>query len=155
MRVALTVILLGITWLLWSGVYQPLILGLGALSVLLALLLAGRTGFFRRGIFSLHLLPRLPRFWAWLFVEIVRSNLAVLRIVLSRRPRVSPKVVTLHTHAGPIAQMLLANAITLTPGTLTMDVHEGRLRIHCLTGDAGCSLEAGEMARRVEQVTGD
>jgi len=155
MRATLTLLLLGVTWLLWSGIYEPVILVLGLLSCLLALFLAYRMGFFRHGIFSLHVSPRLPRFWAWLLVEIVKANLTVATVVLRPHRRISPTVVDIRTHAGPIGQTLLANAITLTPGTVTLDVDEGRLRVHCLTRAAADALLAGEMNRRVASVTAD
>jgi len=151
----LTLLLLGATWLLWSGVYQPLMLGLGLLSCLLALYLGHRMGFFERGIFSLHLLPRLPRFWVWLLIEIVKANLSVAAVVLRPRKAISPTIVDVQTESGPIGQTLLANAITLTPGTVTLDVDDGCLRVHCLTRVAADGLLAGEMNRRVSAVTTD
>ncbi|MGH8197509.1 MAG: Na+/H+ antiporter subunit E [Steroidobacteraceae bacterium] len=155
MRATLTLLLLGVTWLLWSGIYEPVILALGLLSCLLALFLAHRMGFFTPGIFSLHVSSRLPRFWAWLLVEIVKANLAVAAAVLRPRRSISPTVVEIRTRAGPIGQTLLANAITLTPGTVTLDVDEGRLRVHCLTRAAADALLAGDMSRRVASVTAD
>lgn len=155
MRVLFTFLLLALTWLLWSGVYTPLILGLGLVSCAIAIYLAHRMGFFARGIFSLHVSARLPRFWAWLLVEIVKANFMVAAAVLFPARRVRPSVIDIHTGGGPIAQTLLANSITLTPGTVTLDVHDGRLRVHCLTESAMRELRGGEMDRRVAAVTAD
>lgn len=155
MRVLFTLLLLALTWLLWSGVYTPLILGLGLLSCTIAIYLAYRMGFFARGVFSLHVSARLPRFWAWLLIEIVKANFQVAAAVLFPARRVSPAVIDIRTGGGPIAQTLLANSITLTPGTVTLDVHEGRLRVHCLTATAMRELQDGEMERRVARVTAD
>jgi len=155
MRKVLTLLLLGATWLMWSGVYQPRMLGLGLLSCLLALYLGHRMGFFERGIFSLHVSPRLPRFWAWLLIEIVKANLSVAAVVLRPRKSISPTIVEIRSESGPIGQTLLANAITLTPGTVTLDVDDGRLRVHCLTRTAAEGLLAGQMNRRVSTVTTD
>ncbi len=155
MRILLTLLLLAVTWLLWSGVWQPLQLTAGALSCLLAIWLSWRMGFFSRGLFSLHVSPGLPRFWAWLLVEIVKSNLQVVRVVLNPRRRLSPSVVEIRTTTGPVGQTLLGNAITLTPGTVTIDVHQGRLRVHCLTQEAAEELQAGQMDARVRRVTMD
>ena len=44
---------------------------------------------------------------------------------------------------------ILGNSITLTPGTLTLDVYEGRLLVHALTPEGAESLRRGEMQRRV------
>jgi multicomponent Na+:H+ antiporter subunit E len=50
---------------------------------------------------------------------------------------------------GPVDLTLLGNSITLTPGTLTLDVYEGRLLVHALTPEGAETLRRGEMQRRV------
>jgi multicomponent Na+:H+ antiporter subunit E len=154
-RRILTFLLLFLTWLLWSGVYLPMLVGLGLMSAALAVYLAHRMGFFERRTYSLHLLPRLPRFWAWLLVEIVKSNIGVAAVVLRPGKLLSPTIIDIQTESGPIGQTLLANSITLTPGTVTLDVADGRLRVHCLTRAAADDLLAGEMVRRASAVTMD
>lgn len=140
-------------WLLWSGLYTPLLIVLGLLSCLLTLIIARRMGFFAPTAFSLHLIPRLPSFWAWLGKELVKSNLEVARIVLSPKLPISPTLVTLPAlPRGQVAQAILGNAITLTPGTVTVDDHEGKLIVHCLTREGAQSLRDGEMNRRVAAV---
>ncbi|MDG1287720.1 MAG: Na+/H+ antiporter subunit E [Rickettsiales bacterium] len=148
-------ILLAVSWLLWSGIYKPLLLGLGAFSCVLVLIVASRIGFFDKGVFSLHLGPRLPRYWIWLLKEIVISSLDVSRIVLSPSLPISPTVVKLKdTPDDPVGQAILGNAITLTPGTVTMDIVEGQMKVHCLTKDAAAAILAGEMSRRAHTLVG-
>ena len=50
-------------------------------------------------------------------------------------------------------QALLGNSITLTPGTVTLDDHEGELVVHCLTDATAKDLEAGGMNRRIAALT--
>ncbi len=149
MRVWLTLALWFATWLLWSGLYKPLLINLGVLSCLLTLLIARRMGFFGPDVFSLHLTGRLVPFWGWLSKELVKSNIEVARIVLSPRMIISPTVVNLQAlPKGRVSQAILGNAITLTPGTVTIDDYEGQLIVHCLTCDGARTLQAGEMNRR-------
>jgi multicomponent Na+:H+ antiporter subunit E len=156
LRIAVAAVLLASTWLLWSGHWTPLLLTLGAASCGLALLVALRTGFFDPDAYTLDLAPRLLRYWLWLLGEIVRSNLAVTRVVLSRTREIAPEVVRIDAkHLPPRIQALLANAITLTPGTVTLDVNEGVIEVHCLTREIAAELEAGAMLRRAEQLIGD
>lgn len=156
MRRAMLLLILFGTWLLLSGYLEPQLLALGAASALLVCFLALRMGFFATEAYLFHLLPRLPRYWAWLLKEIVKSNLEVARIVLDPRLPISPTVVKLDaSRLGPVGQALLANSITLTPGTATVDVNDGQLTVHCLTREAGEALLEGEMSRRVAAVTGD
>ena len=152
-RYAALLLLLMAAWLLWSGVYTPLLVGLGALSCVLSLYLAHRIGFFD-DLFSLYAIPRLPRYWGWLLLEIVKSSLDVTRIILHRQLPISPTVVEFDAAPkGPVGQAILGNSITLSPGTVTLDVHDGRLRVHCLTREAAATLLSGEFNRRAAELT--
>ena len=107
-------------------------------------------------MFSLQVIPRLLRYWAWLSPEIVKSSLDVARIILHRRLPISPTVVEFDAAPkGPVGQAILGNAITLSPGTVTLDVHDGRLRVHCLTQKGADALLSGEFNRRAAQLTKD
>ena len=150
MRVVLTLLLWFLAWLLWSGIYKPLLIVLGVLSCLLVLVLSRRMGFFEKGVYSLHLIWRLLPFWGWLGKELVASNLQVARIVLSPTLPISPTVVKIEAlPEDPVGQAILGNSITLTPGTVTLDDHEGVLLVHCLTEEGAEALVEGDMNRRV------
>ncbi|XOV85173.1 MAG: Na+/H+ antiporter subunit E [bacterium] len=150
MRLVLTFILFMVIWLLWSGLFKPLLITLGVISCVLTLFMANRMGFFKREVFSLHLTHRLIPFWGWLAVELVKSNIDVARIVLSPKMPISPTVVQLTAQSqNPVLQAILGNSITLTPGTVTLDDHEGELLVHCLTKQGADALLEGDMNRRV------
>lgn len=146
-------LLLVAAWLLWSGIYKPLLLWLGAISCALSVYIAYRVGFFARTT-GLHVIPKLPRFSLWLLVEIFKSSLEVVRIVLNPRLPISPTVVYIDAKPeGPIGQVILSNSITLTPGTVTLDVFNNRLSVHCLTREGAKALESGDANRRVAALT--
>jgi multicomponent Na+:H+ antiporter subunit E len=152
--VATLALLLVAAWLLWSGIYKPLLLWLGAFSCLLSLYIAHRVGFFKQST-GFHLLPRIPRFSLWLLVEIVKSSLEVVRIVLNPKLPISPTVVEIEAKPeDEIGQVILANSITLTPGTVTLDVFNNRLLVHCVTREGAQTIEAGDVNRRVAELTG-
>lgn len=145
----------GAAWLFWSGIFTPLLLAIGAICCVGVLLLARRTGFFDREVYTLHLGPRLPRYWRWLSIEIVKANLTVVKIVLSRHPRIQPTLVTVHaSELSSVAQAILANSITLTPASVSLDVEDGRILVHCLTKESAEDVRRGEMLQRVAAVTG-
>ena len=149
-RILILAVLLIAAWVLWSGYLKPLLLGLGALSCLLTVWIVRRMGYFDDENFAFHYDWRLIGFWAWLGREVVVSSIEVARVVLRRRLVVEPKVVNIDgSGLGPVDLALLGNSITLTPGTLTLDVHEDRLLVHALTADGAAALERGEMQRRV------
>lgn len=155
-RVAAAGGLFVVAWLLWSGHYSPLLLALGAGSCLLSLWLAMRTGFFDRDVYSLYLGPGLPRFWGWLLGEIVRSNFTVARVVLARRMPVAPELVTVDaSRLSPVAQTMVANSITLTPGTASINVDGGRIEVHCLNGAVAAAVRGGGILERAAALAGE
>ena len=101
----------------------------------------------------LHLIWRLLPLWGWLGKELVVANLQVARVVLSRHMNISPTVIRLQALSeDPISQAILGNSITLTPGTVTVDDHEGELLVHCLTDTSAAGLRSGEAERRVARL---
>ncbi len=141
--------LLVLAWFLWSGMFQPLLIGLGVLSCALTLIVVQRMGYVTSEL-SAVFNTRLLAYWLWLGKEVVLSSLEVARVVLNPKLPISPRVVRIRANATqPFAQALLGNSVTLTPGSVVLDVHEGYLTIHTLTEDGAQSLEAGDMNGRV------
>lgn len=149
-RMLILLLLLIAAWVLWSGYLKPLLLGLGAFSCILTVWIVRRMGYFDDEMFAFHYGGRLLGFWAWLGGEVVKSSVEVARVVLQRKVEVEPAVVEIDgSSLGPVDLALLGNSITLTPGTLTLDVYEGRLLVHALTREGADVLKRGEMQRRV------
>jgi len=150
--VLLLLLVLAISWLLWSGLYKPLVLGLGAFSCVLSAYMGYRMGFFRNQAL-IGLLPRLPGYWWWLLREIVTSSLDVAKLILTPSLPISPVVVVLEAEAkSEVGQVILGNSITLSPGTVTLDVHRGQLLVHCLTNEGAQALRNGEANRRAARL---
>ena len=143
-------------WVLWSGMFKPLLLGLGVFSCVLVGFIAVRMGYFDSRVFALRFNLRVLGFWAWLLKEIVKSSLDVARIVLARDLRLSTRVIEIDAkRLSAVDQAVLGNSITLTPGTLTLDASDGRLLVHALTAEGAEALEEGEMLRRVAAIHED
>jgi len=155
-KTAVLAVLLAASWLLWSGIYKPLLLGLGLFSCILVLYLARRMHLLEQELFSFRYFARLLRYWAWLGREIWRSSMAVTRIVLSPKLPISPTVVEFDAHCShPVDRAILGNSITLTPGTLTLRVDETHFVVHALTEEGARDVTNGEMDRRVSDLRGD
>lgn len=149
-RMLMLLVPLAAAWLLWSGIYKPLLLALGAFSCLLTIYVKHRMNYFETEVFSLRMVRRLIGYSLWLAKEVVKSSLDVARIVLSPRLPISPRVVTVKASCKhPVDQAILANSITLTPGTLALDVHNNKIVVHALTSKGADELLQGEMDRRV------
>lgn len=156
MRAVLLLGLLMAAWVLWSGQFQPLLLVLGAFSCLLTAYLTRRMGYFDNEVFALRFGLRLFSYWAWLAREVLRSSIDVARVVLDPRLPISPQTIEIKASAThPVDQAILGNSITLTPGTLALDVHRGKIQVHCLTQAGADDLMSGEMDRRVAALRQD
>ena len=137
-------------WLLWSGIYKPLLLGLGIFSCVLTIYIKYRMDYFQTEVFALQFGRRLVAYWLWLSREVFKSSLDVARIIVSPSLPISPRVVTIKASSeSPVDQATLANSITLTPGTLALDVHNGEIAVHALTEAGADELMKGEMDRRI------
>ncbi len=72
-------------------------------------------------------------FMAVFFFELVKSNLFVARLVLARNPDLKPAIIQVKTELkSSIGRLALANSITLTPGTLVVEIRDDSLFIHCI-----------------------
>lgn len=153
MRAALIFATGVVFWVLLSGRTGVLDLLMAAVaSAAVALVnrdIEGVTEVLRRG-------PQLLLYAPWLLREIWAANMQVVRIVLHPRLPIDPVVVSIAPAlSSDLALTLLANSITLTPGTVTIDVEDGRLFVHALTRAGAADLEGGGMARRVGRVFGE
>jgi multicomponent Na+:H+ antiporter subunit E len=138
-------------WLVLSGHYEPLLLTLGGLSVAVVCWLAWRAGLDHLGA-TLPLLPRLPRYLLWLSGQVLVSALAVVRKVWSPRPSLRPVVASTPASNLPeLSQVVYANSITLTPGTLSLHVGDDRIEVHSLERAGIDELRDGAMLGRVRR----
>ena len=150
--------LLGL-WLLFSGQYDVFHISAGVLSVGLIMLL-------NRELFRVRLFPgdnhreiKLSAVFPyvfWLLKEVIVAAIGVARIVLSPRMPADPSLLEFHAelpNAG--SQTILANSITLTPGTITIDITHGVFLVHAIADSASANLTQGVMPARVARLYRD
>jgi multicomponent Na+:H+ antiporter subunit E len=144
-----------VLWLLLTGSFdtQEIITG-AVVSVLVTVLFGARftvfTGFRFSWLVPLYILSYLAHF----IVALVRANFDLARRVLSPSLPIRPEMVEVRTGLkSPLGKMLLANTITLTPGTLTVDVIGDRLLIHWVYCPEGMTTAqaTGQIAARFEK----
>ncbi|WP_327053849.1 Na+/H+ antiporter subunit E [Halomicrococcus gelatinilyticus] len=90
-----------------------------------------------------------------LLAAVARTNLALTAVILDPRLPVDPAVVRIPAPESRFARALLANSITLTPGTLTLDVVDDELVVHALSEASRTELLEGSLVRWVAFVTGE
>jgi multicomponent Na+:H+ antiporter subunit E len=138
-------------WLLLSGFFEPLLLGLGLVSCAFVVRIALRMDVVDREWYPIHLLfTRVLFYWPWLLKEIAKANIDVTRRILDPRLPISPTLVRLKaSQRSDIGRVTYANSITVTPGTVSIDLQGDEIVVHALTREAAAALEEGEMDRRV------
>jgi multicomponent Na+:H+ antiporter subunit E len=139
-------------WLLFSGLYEPLLLALGAVSSVFVAWISQRMGLLTpeppgsAWLRPLRCLAYLPWF-AW---QVAKANADVTRRILSPSRAISPRVLRVpSTQASDLARTLYANSITLTPGTISIDVARDVITVHALSREGAEDLASGEMGARV------
>lgn len=149
-------------WILLSGRFEAKFLIYGVLTSLIASYLCmplltlksadGKNEYFALG-FPIW---RLALYCLWIFWQLIVSNFALAKAIVSPALGINPRVVRFKVKMdNPMALTVLANSITLTPGTVTMNVtDDGIYEIHALTDDAAEGIRAGDMQRRVARLFG-
>jgi len=150
-------------WLILSGKYDApyLIMGAACSALVVVLtpdrpLLVGRLD----PLFGVPLARVAPvalvRFAAQLLWWVVRANLHVARLVLSPQLPIAPRLLRFRVRfESRVSQVVLAHAITLTPGTVTIDLHDGEYLIHALVPSSAEGLASGDMQRGVAAAFGE
>lgn len=146
---------LAILWMLLSGYFVPLLLTLGVVSIIVVVLIARRMDVVDHEGQPLHLNWRITFYWVWLLKEILVSAVHVSRVILSPKMPIKPSMLHLKpTQNSEMGRVIFANSITLTPGTVTVELEDGELAVHALTQEAADGLMTGDMDRRVTAVEG-
>lgn len=94
------------------------------------------------------------KYLAVFFVELVKANIAVMRLVFSPRINIKPGIIEIKTELkSPIGRLALANTITLTPGTLVVDMRGDSLFVHCINiGSTDQEKATAEISGRFEKL---
>ena len=100
-------------------------------------------------------IPRIVGYLCYLVAEIFRSGIRTIRFIWSPREIVQPRLVSFRTRLRTDAgKVVLANSITMTPGTITIGVREDRVLVHCLDEDFSEGLEGSDMEARIMKLEG-
>jgi multicomponent Na+:H+ antiporter subunit E len=99
---------------------------------------------------------KLFAYFVWLGYSIVQSNLQVAYLVLHPKLPIQPGLLRFRTRLqSQVGQIILANSITLTPGTITVDLQEGTYLVHALVPEAAGNLLEARMQSKLEEIFGE
>lgn len=155
MHITKWAILLSLFWLLLSGYIQPLLLGFGVVSVFLVLLVLTRMDKVDQERHEIGTGLNLIRYIPWLIGQIIKSSIQVTKLIWASPDNVSPSLATIKAENIPAnRRALYANSITLTPGTLSVDLVEDEVTVHALHKSSIDELEQEAMERKITQIWG-
>lgn len=151
LRFVSTTFILFFFWLLLSGHFTAFLIGAGLVSAVAVVLFARRMDVVDHEGHPVHLAPRaVVSYWPWLLMEIVKSAWDVSKIIVQPRLPISPTILSVKcTQKTDLGRTVFANSITLTPGTISVEVRSNEILVHALTRSAADGLAEGEMDRRV------
>ena len=146
-------------WVVLSGKFDAFHLSLGLISCGIVAYLSSDLLFPSPRIKGLLVQwARFLRYIPWLMVEITKANLHVTYLVFHPRMMelIDPRIVKFRTKLkSDLALVTFANSITLTPGTITVDVSiDGDFKVHAIDKASGDPLP-GEMERRIAKAFGE
>ena len=138
-------------WLMLSGIYKPMLIGFGIVSVALVMVIVRRMDQVDGDHVRISIKPIQFFFYLfWLFIEIAKSNWRVTKIILARAMPIRQNLFEVpYTQTSDLGQVIFANSITLTPGTLTIETETGDFLIHALSYDPTDMDALADMDRRV------
>ena len=161
-KLAMFVVLFGF-WMVLSGRTETKFIVYGLITALVTtwvtyplLLVPNKDGSKQYFVFGVSI-PKFIMYFFWLMWQLVLANIDVLLATTAQELNIDPKVVRFYFRAdNPMASVVLANSITLTPGTVTINVtDDGLYEIHALTKGAAAGVLDGSMQKKVADLYGE
>jgi len=149
-------VLLGAYWLALSGYLDnPVLLTVGAISVVLVVAMV-----MRMKIMDTETVPYIHGkslgYFAWMFVQITKSNVEVVKAVLSPDMEISPKMTKVPMpQSTDLGRVTFANSITLTPGTVSVEMQDDVILVHALLASMTDPKAFAEMGERAAWAVSD
>ncbi|BBB26123.1 Na+/H+ antiporter subunit E [Amphritea japonica] len=156
MHIAKWAVVLSIFWLLLSGFIEPLLLSFGAISVVIVLFILKRMDKVENEPGQIGTSIRLIRYTPWLIGQIFSSAIHVTKLIWGSPDKVSPAIEKINAKDVPASsRVLYANSITLTPGTLSVDLDESEVTVHALHKSSIEELQKGQMEKKITGIWGE
>lgn len=144
-------LLLAVLWLLLSGHYTvlPLVLGLFSVAVVVVICLHMGIMHDEEQKTDLNISASLL-YCYWLLKEIFLSGLSVCRLILDPKMPISPQIISVpSSQSKSLTKVFFAHSITLTPGTVTIDINGDILTVHAITEYTANTLLNGHMNKKI------
>jgi len=143
-------------WLVLSGHYTPPLMIIGVAASVAVVALASRMALIDREGHPILLLGRAVWYLPWLLWQIIKSGIDVSRMIVSPSLPISPTLINVKASQKSVVGLVsYANSITLTPGTISVEVEGNEITVHAITRAGAHDLAAGGMDRMVSRFEGE
>lgn len=138
-----------------SGHYTVTLMLIGAFCSFGVAALASRMELLDKEGHPIYLLGRALWYWPWLIWEIIKAGIDVSKIILSPKMPISPTLINVRSsQKSAVGIVTYANSITLTPGTVSVELEGDEITVHAITRAGADDLAEGHMDRVVSRFEG-
>jgi len=139
-------------WLGLSGQINALMISLGVASTIAIVAITHRMDTIDKETYPAHMNLLLLRFWLFLAREVIFANIDVVKRIFKPGKNISPQLFELPlTLKTDLSRVIYANAITMTPGTVSANLDKKTITIHTLSIESAQDLSNGRMANAVPE----
>ncbi len=144
-------------WLVLSGHYDStLLLSIGAGASVFSVFLAWRLHILDEETSPYHKVWRLFLYWPWLWWEVIKTNITIVRTILSPDMVLTPRMVRVkELPRTDMARIIFANSITLTPGTVSVDLDDDEIIVHAVLKEMTNKNDFAAMGARCAKAWGE
>ncbi len=149
------IFVLYILWIIFNGRFtaETAVVGLVVCCTLYFFLCRFLGYSIKNDIFSIKKIPLFIKFFVVLFFHIVLSNISVIKIILSPNKKPDSKIVTFNPSLKKFStKCILANSITLTPGTYTVKLEDGQYMVHALVPEFAKDLDNLQILKYIRKM---
>lgn len=140
-------------WIIFNGrwTWEIVLIGIFVAALLYAFICKFMQWSLKKDVFMMQYLLFFIKYLCVLLWEIIKANFSTAKIIFSSKYEREPMLITFRSQLkSPWAKVLLANSITLTPGTITVSVEGDLFTVHALDKDFTDGIENSVFVRMLE-----
>ena len=142
-------------WIIFNGriTTEIVIFGLVIAAIMYAFICKFMDYSFKKELVYLKKIPYIIEYLYLLIKEIIKANFATMKLTLSSNYAIEPVLIHFESPVKTkTAKFLLANSITLTPGTITVSIVENEFTVHCLDKSLAEGIEDSEFVKILRKI---
>ena len=139
--------------MIFSGHFSPVLITFGVFSAALVVLCANRLVIIDDESLPISLIIGLIKYFPWLLGQIILSGISVSLRILNPKLPINPSIIRVQVPYNHIVtKVTFANSITLTPGTVSLELTNDYVEVHALSETDSENLANGQMNKKVLEI---